>query len=309
MTPPLDEGNLGHQVPPRPAPPPGTAPERDPHSPLRNALPEFDGIRELDSSPPKVWTYIYLLTFLASLWLWFAYPAWPWFGGATQGFLGWSSRAQLSQSVEQAAVNAPAIAKRFAAASWDEINVDPELRNYGATAGRGLFGENCAPCHGLNGQGNQGFPNLADGDWLWGGTPEAVEQTLRVGIRWDASPETRTSLMPGFGAQKMLERPQILDMVEFVRSVSGQEHDAAAAARAKPVFAENCASCHSEEARGNQEMGAPNLTDNVWLYGGSRQDLYATLWHGRGGVMPAFGDRLSEDMIRKLVLHVRSLGE
>ncbi|PHK93495.1 cytochrome-c oxidase, cbb3-type subunit III [Pseudoroseomonas rhizosphaerae] len=310
MTPPPDEGRLGDQLPPRPTPPPGgPAPERDPHSPLRNALPEFDGIRELDSSPPKVWTYLYLLTFLASLWLWFAYPAWPWFGGATRGYFEWSSRAELSRAVEQAEAGAPPIARRFAAASWDEINADPELRGYGAAAGRGLFGENCAPCHGIDGRGNLGFPNLTDGDWLWGGTPEAIEQTLHVGIRWAASPDTRTSLMPGFGAQRMLEQRQVLDLVEWVRAASGQEHDAAAAARAAPAFLENCASCHGEDARGNQEMGAPNLTDAVWLYGGGRKEIYESLWHGRGGVMPAFAGRLSEDMIRKLVLHLRSLGE
>jgi cytochrome c oxidase cbb3-type subunit 3 len=309
MTPPPDEGNLGQQVPPRPAASGNTAPERDPHSPLRNALPEFDGIRELDSSPPKIWTYIYLLTFLGAIWLWFAYPAWPWFGGATRGFLEWSSRGELSRSVQQAEAGAPAIAKRFAVASWDEINADPNLRAYGAAAGRGLFGENCAPCHGINGRGNEGFPNLTDGDWLWGGTPEAIERTLHVGIRWSGSEETRTSQMPAFGAQKLLDRPQILDLVEHVRSLSGQKHDAVAAGRAKPVFAESCASCHGEDARGNQEMGAPNLTDGVWLYGGGSKEIYETLWHGRGGVMPAFGGRLSDDMIRKLVLHLRSLGE
>ena len=211
--------------------------------------------------------------------------------------------------VDLAETNAPAIAKRFAAANWEEIEADPALRAYGAAAGRGLFGQNCAPCHGNNGQGVRGFPNLSDGDWLWGGSPEAIEHTLRVGIRWPGSEETRNSQMPAFGVQKQLERQQLLDLVEWLRMSSGQEHDAAAAARAAPVYAETCAACHGEDARGNQELGAPNLTDHVWLYGGDRATLYETLWHGRGGVMPAFGGRVTDDMIRKLVLHVRSLGE
>jgi cytochrome c oxidase cbb3-type subunit 3 len=211
--------------------------------------------------------------------------------------------------VELAEANAPAIAKRFAAANWAEIEADPELRAYGAAAGRGLFGQNCAACHGADGRGATGFPNLADRDWLWGGDPEAIEHTIRVGIRWPGSDETRTSMMPAFGAQKQLERSQIRDMVDWLRAASGQEHDAAAAQRATPLFAENCAACHGENGKGNPEVGAPNLTDGIWLYGGDRAKLYESLWHGRGGVMPAFGGRLSDDMIRKVVLHVRSLGE
>jgi cytochrome c oxidase cbb3-type subunit III len=310
MNPPLNDERVGGQIPPMPPLPAGAPdPERDPHSPLRHTLPTFDGIRELDSSPPRVWTYIYLLCFFAAVWIWVAYPAWPWFGGATKGVLGWNSRGDLPRVVELAETNAPAIAKRFAAASWEEVEADPALRTYGAAAGRGLFGQNCAPCHSSDGQGGRGFPNLADGDWLWGGSPEAIEHTLRVGIRWPGSEETRNSQMPPFGLQKQLERQQILDLVEWLRMSSGQEHDATAAARATPVYAETCAACHGEDARGNQELGAPNLTDHIWLYGGDRATLYETLWRGRVGVMPAFGGRVTDDMIRKLVLHVRGLGE
>jgi cytochrome c oxidase cbb3-type subunit 3 len=290
-----------------PLPPGAPDPERDPHSPLRHTLPTFDGIRELDSSPPRPWTYIYLLTFFATIWIWLAYPAWPWFGGPTRGILGWNSRGDLPVVVERAEASAPEVAKRFAAASWEEIEADPALRAYGAAAGRGLFGQNCAPCHGRDGRGASGFPNLSDADWLWGGEPEAIEQTLRHGIRWTEDEETRISQMPAFGAQRMLERPQVSDMIEHVLALSGQEHDAAAADRARSVFAESCASCHGEDARGNAAVGAPNLTDDVWLYGGDRAALRQTVSQGRGGVMPAFGGRLSDDMIRKLVLHVRAL--
>jgi cytochrome c oxidase cbb3-type subunit 3 len=310
MTRPLDnEDRIGQQVPPAPTVAPGAPdPERDPHSPLRNALPTFDGIRELDSSPPRIWTYIYILTFLSSLWLWVAYPAWPWFGGATTGILGWNSRSDLARAAAAADANAPAIARRFAAASWEEIAADPALQAYGAAAGRGAFGQLCAPCHGVNGQGAPGFPNLADRDWLWGGGQDDIELTLRHGIRWPGNDETRTSQMPGFGVQKLLDRPQIAELVEWVRAASGQEHDAGAAARAQPAFAENCASCHGEDGSGNTAFGAPSLTDDVWLYGGSREAIRQSLWQGRGGVMPAFGHRLTDDAMRKLVLHVQGLG-
>lgn len=309
MNPPLDDEKIGQQVPPRPELPPGAPdPETDPHSPLRNTLPTFDGIRELDTTPPRLWTYIYLLTFFASIWIWVAYPAWPWFGGYTRGVLGWSSRADLNTFVERAEANQPEIAARFERATLEEADADPALRAYGVAAGQGAYGMNCAPCHGADGLGARGFPNLRDKDWLWGGTPEAIAQTLTVGIRWPGNDETRTGAMPGFGAQKMLERPQVVDMVEHLRRLSGQEHNAAAAERAAPVYAEQCASCHGEDGSGNQALGAPNLSDDIWLYGGDRAALYQTLWNGRAGVMPAFGGRLSEDTIRKLVLYVRSFG-
>ncbi len=310
MTPPPDaEAKIGDRVPPRPELPPGAAdPTRDPRSPLRHTLPSFDGIRELDSSPPRIWTYLYLLTFFASVWIWVAYPSWPWFGGNTPGLLGWNARRDLPVAVERAEARAPEVAKRFAAAGWAEIAADPALQRYGAAAGRGAYGQLCAPCHGRDGRGAAGFPNLADRDWLWGGEQETIEHTLRVGIRWPGAEDTRSGVMPAFGAQRLLERRQVTEMVEHLRAISGQEHDAAAAGRAGPVFAEQCASCHGAEGRGNPELGAPDLTDRTWLYGGDRQALYETLWHGRAGVMPAFGGRLSDDMIRKLVLHVRSLG-
>jgi cytochrome c oxidase cbb3-type subunit III len=114
--------------------------------------------------------------------------------------------------------------------------------------------------------------------------------------------------MPAFGAQRLLERPAVLDMVEHVRALSGQEHDAAAAGRAARIYAEQCASCHGENGEGNQGVGAPRLTDDVWLYGGTRKAIYETLWNSRAGVMPAFGARLPEDTIRKLVIYVRSFG-
>lgn len=309
MSPPNEKDIRGEARLPPELPPGAPDPQTDPHSPLRHTLPTFDGIRELDSSPPRAWTYIYLLTFLAAIWIWIAYPAWPWFGGATRGVLGWNSRADLPLAIERAEENTPAIARRFAAAGWEEIMTDPALQTYGAAAGRGLFGQNCAPCHGRDGRGAIGFPSLADRDWLWGGSPQEIEHTIRVGIRWPGSDEARSSEMPGFGAQRMLERPQIYDLIEQMYAMSGRAHDAVAAERGARVFAENCVACHAEDGRGNSELGAPNLTDAVWVYGGDRATLFETLWNGRRGVMPAFAGRLPDDTIRKLVLHVRALSE
>lgn len=303
----------GFPLPGPPVPDPAThAPQVDPDAPERHGPLSFDGIRELDSSPPRVWTVIYVTTFLASLWLVVAYPSIPWLshGGpdGRVGLLGWSSRAELSAAAEQAATAEPTIQTRFEQAGIAEIEADPTLRSYGIAAGAAAFGTNCAACHGRDGRGNIGFPNLTDQDWLWGGTPEAIEHTLKVGIRWPGSEEARNSQMPAFGRLGALQRPQIQDLVHYVRSLSATPHDAAAAERAAPLFAENCASCHGERGQGNQDLGAPNLSDQTWLYGGSAAAITETLHASRAGVMPAFSGRLDEDTIRKLVVYVRSLG-
>lgn len=303
----------GFPLPGPPVPDPASgAPQVDPDAPERHGPLSFDGIRELDSNPPRVWTVIYLTTFLAALWVVVAYPSIPWLshGGpdGRVGLLGWSSRADLSAAAERAATQEPTIQVRFEQASYANIEADPALRTYGVAAGAAAFGTNCASCHGRSGKGNLGFPNLTDRDWLWGGTPEAIEHTLHVGIRWPGSEEARTSQMPAFGRLGVLQRPQILDMVQHVWSLSGMPHDAAAAARAAPLFAENCASCHGERGQGNQEVGAPNLSDPTWLYGGSLDAVYESIHDARSGVMPVFGGRLDQDTIRKLVIYVRSFG-
>ncbi|WP_426954406.1 cytochrome-c oxidase, cbb3-type subunit III [Muricoccus radiodurans] len=284
-------------------------PERDPHAPERNAPPSFDGIRELDANPPRLWTYMYLLCFGAAVWLFVAYPAIPWLtSDARTGVFQWSSRAELGRAVQHAEETAPDVAVRFARASLEQAEADPAMRAYAIAGGHAAWGNNCAPCHGQDGRGTANYPNLRDRDWLWGGTPEAIRHTLQVGIRWPGEESTRSSQMPAFGRLRSLERPQVLDLVEFVRSLSGQEHNAAGAARAEPVFAENCASCHGARGEGNQEVGGPRLNDDAWLYGGTREAIYDTIWNSRSGVMPAFGQRLPEDTIRKLVLYVRSFG-
>ena len=296
---------------PGPTPDPAS-PQTDPHAPERHGPLTFDGIREMDSNPPKVWTVVFLTTALASLWLFVAYPSIPWFShGGEQGrvgLLGWTSRASLVQDAERAEAREPDLQRRFEAANYAEIEADPALRRYANAAGAAAFGTHCAACHGRGGAGNLGFPNLRDRDWLWGGTPEAIEQTIRHGIRWPGYDEARQSQMPAFGRLGVLERPQIADLVDYVLSLSGAPHDAVAAGRAAQLYAENCASCHGERGEGNHDVGAPRLSDNVWLYGGSRQAITSSIHNSRAGVMPPFGDRLGLDAVRKLVIHVRNFG-
>lgn len=281
----------------------------NPHAPERHGPLSFDGIRELDSRPPRMWTAIYGITIAAAIWLIVAYPAIPWLThGGADGLLGWGSRAALVTASERATTQEPSVQARFAQADFAAIEADPALRAYAVAAGASAFGTHCAGCHGRGGLGNAGFPNLRDRDWLWGGTAAAIEHTIQVGIRWPGTDATRTSQMPAFGKLGVLDRAQILDLTEYVRGLSGAEHDAAAAGRAAPVFAENCVACHGEAGLGNQELGSPNLADQVWLYGGTRAALYETIHNARAGIMPALGGRLDADTIRKLVVYVRQFG-
>ncbi len=175
------------------------------------------------------------------------------------------------------------------------------------TAGESLFGDNCATCHGAGGQGNVGYPALVDDDWLWGGTLADIRTTLHYGIR-SGHAQARINLMQAYGRDGLLPPDQIGDLVEYVANLSGRESNAAAIARATPLFAQQCASCHGEDGRGVMAMGAPNLTDGIWLYGGARADIQKSLHFGRGGVMPAWTGRLSEEQITALAVYVHSLG-
>ena len=169
-------------------------------------------------------------------------------------------------------------------------------------------------CGGCRGDG-KGYPNLLDNDWLWGGSLDAIHTTLLHGIRVNADGDTRLSLMPRFGTDDLLTKEQIAQAVEYVLQISGQDHDAALTDQGKTVFAENCAACHGDAAMGNRDLGAPTLTDAIWLYGGDRASVTTTITLARNGVMPAWGyappggtARLTEDQIRAVAVYVHSLG-
>ncbi|HXI87799.1 MAG TPA: cytochrome-c oxidase, cbb3-type subunit III, partial [Parvularculaceae bacterium] len=170
-----------------------------------------------------------------------------------------------------------------------------------------LFGDNCATCHGAGGQGAPGFPNLNDDDWLWGGTFPEIQQTIRHGAR-SGDPNAHVNVMQAYGKDGILKPDQISDLVDYVMSLSGGKADPEAVKRAAPLFANVCAACHGADGKGNQAMGAPNLTDGIWLYGGDRKTIRETLTNGRGGVMPAWAGRLSDEQITALAVYVHSLG-
>lgn len=267
----------------------------------------WDGVKELNTPLPKWWLYVFYATIVWSIGYFVLYPAWPSLSSHTAGTLGYWSRGEIARQLdEQTAQRAPFV-NRIRAASLEEIRRDPDLLGFAIAGGRAMFADNCAPCHGAGGAGGKGYPSLADDDWLWGGDPATIERTIQFGIR-SAHPDTRVSQMPRFGLDGMLDAAQINDVSEYVLSLSGAATNAAAALRGAPVFAENCVSCHGEKAEGNAELGAPNLADKVWLYGGDKRSIVQMVTASRSGVMPAWADRLDDATIKMLTVYVHALG-
>jgi cytochrome c oxidase cbb3-type subunit 3 len=265
---------------------------------------EWDGIKELNKPLPKWWLYVLYATIIWSIGYWIAYPAWPLISSYTEGALGYSQRVTVQQNIADARAAQSESNDALAQASLDEIQSNPDLLQFAVAGGRAAFGDNCAPCHGRGAQGSKGYPNLNDDDWLWGGTLESIQQTLLHGIR-ATNYETRLSDMPRFGTDQILPREQISDVAEHVLSLAGLDHDSEASARGQTVFADNCAACHGDNGKGNKDLGAPDLTDAIWLYGSEKENIVTSIETGRGGVMPAW---LDENTIKKLTLYVHSLG-
>jgi len=268
---------------------------------------EWDGIKELNNPLPRWWLYVLYATIVWAIGYWIVMPAWPTLTGYTKGVLGHSQRDLVAEQIEaaqdaQADLRAAIVAKDPA-----EIVKDETLLEYALAGGKAAFGDNCAPCHGSGAAGSPGYPNLNDDSWLWGGTLDDIYTTVRHGIRADDE-ETRSGDMPAFVADGMLESQQANDAVEFVLSLSGRSEDAEAAKRGGEVFADNCAACHGEDGTGDQSFGAPNLADDLWLYGGDRETIATTVAKGRHGVMPSWEGRLDPVTIKQLVVYVHSLG-
>ncbi|MDZ7627967.1 MAG: cytochrome-c oxidase, cbb3-type subunit III [Parvularculaceae bacterium] len=283
-------------------------PEIDEVSGVETTGHSWDGIRELNNPLPRWWLIIFWVCVAWSVVYWVLMPSWPGLTGHFAGTRGHSERKNVAAAVSMLnAERQDRMARLSSIDSIEAIERDPQLLEFTLNAGASLFGDNCATCHGAGGQGIKGFPALVDDDWIWGGSLADIRRTLQVGIR-SGHPETRLNVMQAYGELGVLTSSQIGDLADYVLTLSGQPADSAAAARAAPLFEEQCSACHGADGRGNQELGAPNLTDAIWLYGGARADLTRTLRYGRGGVMPAWEERLSEEQIKALAVYVHSLG-
>lgn len=273
---------------------------------------EWDGIKELNNPLPRWWLYIWYATIVFSIGYMIvmpAIPALPGLGTNTRGVLGQSDRVQVAQQVDSMRADRATAGSALLDASLEEIETDRELQQFAMAAGESAFGDNCATCHGAGGRGAKGYPRLADDIWLWSGTLDGIEYTLRHGIRHDEDPETRFSAMPAFGRDGLLTRSQIDDVVSHVMSLSGQEvEDEEAVSRGADIFSAQCATCHGEDGKGDRTVGAPNLTDDNWQFGSEYRDIYNTVYNARNAHMPAWEGRLDDATIKSLAVYVHSLG-
>jgi cytochrome c oxidase cbb3-type subunit 3 len=268
----------------------------------------WDGdLKELNKPLPKWWLYTLYACIVWSIGYWVLYPAWPGIDGYTRGVLGYSQRVELARDVALAKESQAKFMEAIAAKPVEEIEKNPDLMEFVLRGGATQFGNNCAPCHGKGAQGFKGYPNLNDDDWVWGGSNEAIQNTIRYGIR-SGHEKAHEGAMPRFGLDQVLTNAQISDTADFVLSLSGATGDAAAVERGKVVFAEQCAACHGADGKGNLELGAPNLSDAIWLYGGRKIDVEETVRNGRSGVMPSWEGKLDPVTIKMLAIYVHSLG-
>jgi cytochrome c oxidase cbb3-type subunit 3 len=281
--------------------------ERDDATGVDTTGHEWDGIKELNNPLPRWWLLVLYASIIYGLGYTVFYPAWPSLSGYTKGILGYNSHADYYTEAAAAAGAKKVYTDKIAALTVDDISKDPQLLEFSLAGGQAVFNENCAQCHGVGGQGQKGYPVLADDNWLWGGTLAQIEQTVRHGIRSEDG-ETRQSQMPRFGADSILTPEQISDVADYVVALSGGEADAAAKERGAKVFAENCVACHGQNAEGNKELGAPSLTNNIWQFTGDRAAFAAQVTSPKHGVMPAWQGRLNDDLIKMVTVYVHSLG-
>lgn len=250
----------------------------------------YDGIEEYNNPLPRWWLWLFYITIIFSVVYLLLYPGL----GHFKGYLNWSQEGQYKEEVEKVNAVIEPMYNALAQRSIPDLAKDPEAIGMGQR----LFGVNCAVCHGSDAQGTPGFPNLTDSDWLYGGKPEQIKQSILNG---------RTGMMPGF--KETTDEKARIALRHHVLSLANRDHDRQLAEQGKDKFATLCAVCHGVEGKGNDQLGAPNLTDNTWLYGGSHAAITDTIEHGRSGQMPAFEQLLGEERVHLLAAYVYSLSE
>jgi cytochrome c oxidase cbb3-type subunit III len=285
--------------------------ERDPVSGQKTTGHEWNGIKELDTAVPRgVLIFLVVTHVWAVLW-WLLMPTWPMVTTYTKGILGIDQRQSVEQDLTAAQAGRAAWVKAIETESYEQIQANEDLMKVVRSTGRQLFGDNCAACHGADGKGRANYPDLTDDDWLWGGDVEKIAETMRLGIN-SRHQNTRVAQMPAFGRDAMLDRTQVTNVATYVQSLSNPAvstpQNVPQIQAGREVFLTTCAACHGEDGKGNREVGAPNLTDQFWVYGGDLQTLINTIHGGRQGHMPTWDERLTPAEIKILALYVNSLG-
>ena len=272
---------------------------------------EWNGIKELDTPIPRGVLMFLIVTHIWAIAWWFFVPAWPLGQTYTKGLLGVDQQTTVEARLVEGQQQRSAWTTRLEAEPYEAILADEALMKTVRDTGRQLFGDNCAVCHGRDGRGRANYPDLTDDDWLWGGGPELIEQTMRVGIN-TAHPDTRIGQMPAFGRDQMLDREQVRNAAAYVYSLTNPDYSTPENLdridAGHEVFVSTCAACHGDNGQGNVDVGAPNLTDARWIYGGDLDTIIASVHGGRQGHMPTWDERLTTAEIRTLAVYVHDLG-
>ncbi len=282
-----------------------TEPEYDEITKTYTTGHEWDGIKELDTPMPRWWLWTFYATIIWAIGYWIAMPAWPLVSDYTKGVLGYSQRDTVAAELQAVKDDRKIFSEKLLVADLATIKNTPDLLEFAMAGGKAAFGDNCAGCHGSGASGAKGYPNLNDDDWLWGGSLDEIHHTITVGIRGKHE-DTLISDMPAFLADEILDKDQVKDMATYVMSLS--DPSVTAPEGAAGMFQENCAVCHGEDARGNKEFGAPNLTDGITLFGSDQETLIATISNSRKGVMPTWDGRLDAATIKSLAVYIHTLG-
>jgi cytochrome c oxidase cbb3-type subunit 3 len=250
----------------------------------------YDGIEEYDNPLPAWWFYMFVITIVWGAFYLVMYPGM----GNFPGLLNWTQEKQYETRVAAAEEKYRAMRDRYLALPVEEIATDPAVRKMGQR----MFANNCAQCHGADAKGSYGFPNLTDNDWLYGGTPEAIKATLING---------RQAAMPGWGT--VIGDKGVNDVTAYVLSINGREAELGDIEAGEKVYQTYCVACHAADGSGNLALGAPNLKNGIWLYGGTAEQIAHSVRAGRNGKMPAFSEQLSEDKIHILTAYVHGLNQ
>lgn len=250
----------------------------------------YDGIEEYDNPLPLWWFYLFVITLVFAAGYLLFYPGL----GSYQGTLGWSQEGQLAEEIARAEAQYGPIFAQYAALPVADVSRDPQA----AKMGQRLFANHCSQCHGADARGSYGFPDLTDGDWLYGGAPDQITTSIAQG---------RHGVMPPWEAA--LGDSGVAQVVAFVTTLNGRTDDAALATEGQKKYAMFCAACHGADGRGNPQLGAPDLTDDYWLYGGSKQQLQQTVRYGRSGRMPPWQERLGAEKVHLLAAYIYGLSQ
>lgn len=278
--------------------------ERDEFSGQLTTGHEWNGIKELNTPVPKLlWVFLITMATFGIVWT-VLMPSWPGINGYFRGLLGADQHEAVQETLAEANAERAVWTERLAEEDLAALQADEDIMNVVREAGPALFADNCAACHGAQATGNHDYPNIAEAPMMWGGDPDTVAETIRVGINAN-HPETRFAQMLAFGKDQMLGSEEISHLADYIVSIShGSALPEDERVSAQELFLNNCAGCHGEDATGMVESGAPNLTDGFWTYAGDRSTIRQSIYNGRQGTMPAWEGRLTTAQIRMLALYV-----